>query len=251
MSENIKLLVSNLTKKFGEFCAVKDVSFGVRERSIHAVIGPNGAGKTTLFNCLAGRVLPTSGMIALNGLDVTKTPQHKRVQLGIARSFQITNIFQNLSVFENVRVGVQAKKKSGFRHFFADKSTFADVNEKTNQVLEYLRIDATRDMKAGELSHGYQRVLEIGMALASEPEVLLLDEPMAGLGVEDIGPVRDLIVELAKYRTVVLVEHNMNVVLAISDRVTVLCQGEVLAEGPPEVVRTDSRVQLAYLGIDA
>ena len=243
-----KLAATKLGMRFGGFVALRDVSLEVEERGIHALIGPNGAGKTTLFNCLTGTTLPSAGRIVFEGRDVTRLPPHRRARLGIARSFQVTNLFQNLSVFESLRLAAQAQSGVAAFDFLRPKERLTHAREVAERVLERLTLQAWRHVHAGELSHGQQRILEIGLALAGQPSTLLLDEPMAGMGVDDIETVKRLIVELGRDYTIVLIEHNMNVVLDVSRTISVMHQGSILAEGPPEVIRHNPEVRTAYLG---
>ncbi|MDA8249922.1 MAG: ABC transporter ATP-binding protein [Rhodospirillales bacterium] len=243
-----KLAVRDLGKRFGGFVALRDVSFTVEERGIHAVIGPNGAGKTTLFNCLTGTTLPSSGRVTFEGRDVTRLPPHRRARLGIARSFQVTNLFQNLTVFESLRLAAQAQTGLAAFDFLRPKERLTRARDVAEGVLRRLALRQWRNVRAGELSHGQQRILEIGLALAGEPSTLLLDEPMAGMGVDDIETVKRLIVELGGDHTIVLIEHNMNVVLDVSATISVMHQGSILAEGPPDAIRRHPEVRAAYLG---
>ena len=243
-----KLAASKLGKRFGGFVALRDVSLEVEERGIHALIGPNGAGKTTLFNCLTGTILPSAGRIVFEGRDVTRLPPHRRARLGIARSFQVTNLFQTLSVFESLRLAAQAQSGAASFDFLRPKERLMRARDVAERVLERLTLQAWRHMRAGELSHGQQRILEIGLALAGQPSTLLLDEPMAGMGVDDIETAKRLIVELGREYTIVLIEHNMNVVLDVSRTISVMHQGSILAEGPPEAIRRHPEVRAAYLG---
>jgi branched-chain amino acid transport system ATP-binding protein len=234
--------------RFGDFVALKDVSFDVKKGTVHSFIGPNGAGKTTLFNCLAGRIRPTTGRVVYQGEDITRVPVHKRVRLGIGRSFQVTNLFPELTVRESLRVAAQGQIAGASFRMFKPAETLKASVENAEAVMEKVGLQRWSGTKSGELSHGQQRRLEIGLALACSPNTLLLDEPTAGMGVDDIAAIKDLIVSLAGKLTIVLVEHNMNVVLNISDTVTVLQLGAVLAEGAPDSIKTDPRVKAAYLG---
>ncbi|MCL4767142.1 MAG: ABC transporter ATP-binding protein [Hyphomicrobiaceae bacterium] len=244
----MKLAAAGVSKRFGGFVALRDVSIQVRERTIHSVIGPNGAGKTTLFNCLTGVVPPTSGVVMFEGRDITRMSVHRRARCGMARSFQVTNLFQNLSVIEGLRLAAQAKTGLATFDFFRPKERLVRAMSDAESVLAQLSLERWRDIKAGELSHGQQRILEVGLALASGSSTLLLDEPTAGMGVDDIEIMKQLVVALSRDHTIVLIEHNMNVVLNISTTITVMHQGSVLVEGPPEVVRSHPDVKAAYLG---
>lgn len=230
---------------------MSELDLDIAGGSIHAVIGPNGAGKTTLFNALSGVRPPDTGTVLLAGRDVTRLPANRRVHLGMARSFQVTNIFPELTVAENIRVGVQAT--TGFTPwvFWRSPSRTPGEHDKVLQLLETVGLADRAGTRAGDLSHGAQRALEIGMALASDPRVVFLDEPLAGMGIDDVHRTKILIRSLAPQRTVVLIEHNMSVVLDISDRITVLAQGVKIAEGTPAEIRNDERVKEAYLGSSA
>ena len=231
--------------RFGDFCALSDVKLEVAPGTLHAVIGPNGAGKTTLFNVLTGRLAPTEGRVWLSGRDVTRLPAHRRVHLGMARSFQVTNIFPDLTVGENWRLADRAVRGCEPWVFWRGERRAA---AREAEALEEVGLVPQAHLRAGDLSHGAQRALEISMALAADPRILLLDEPLAGMGIDDIHRTKELIRALVPARTVVLIEHNMRVVLDISDRITVLAQGRPIAEGDPAAIRADARVRDAYLG---
>ena len=231
--------------RFGDFRALSEVALEVPAGSLHAVIGPNGAGKTTLFNVLTGRLAPSEGRIVLAGRDVTRLPAHRRVHLGMARSFQVTNIFADLTVAENLRLAVQAVSGAEPWVFWRARTP---AREKVQALLDQVGLAARAGGRAGDLSHGGQRALEIGMALAADPRIIFLDEPLAGMGIDDIHRTKELIHGLVPARTVVLIEHNMRVVLDISDRITVLAQGRPIAEGTPAMIRSDAAVRDAYLG---
>lgn len=239
----------HLTKYFGALPAVDDVSLQIRRNTLHAIIGPNGAGKTTFFNLLSGNLKPTSGRIFYNGKDLTRYPVHKMIHFGIGRSFQITNIFPNLTVHENIRLASQAMYKENFK-LLKDTNKLIDVEKRTLEVIERVGLTSQALLPARMLPHGDQRKLELGMILAPDPEVLLLDEPTAGMATEQVPELINLIQEIQKIgtKTVVLVEHNMNVVMRISDRITVMHQGKILAEGTPIEITTNKEVQTAYLG---
>lgn len=237
--------------RFGDFQAVSGVDLDVTAGAIHSVIGPNGAGKTTLFNALTGVRPPNEGTILFAGQDVARLSSHRRVRLGMARSFQVTNIFQDLTVAENLRLGVQAIAPRGGLVFWRSPAAETATMSKTEELLSLLGLEDRAGARAGDLSHGGQRALEIGMALASGPEIVFLDEPLAGMGIDDVFRMRALIRNLAPARTVLLVEHNMSVVLDISDRITVLAQGRKIAEGAPAEIRVDRAVRDAYLGASA
>jgi branched-chain amino acid transport system ATP-binding protein len=230
--------------RFGDFQALSGLSLSVEAGTIHSVIGPNGAGKTTLFNALSGVRPPTSGEVVFDGRVITRLPAHRRVGLGMARSFQVTNIFAELTVAENLRLAVQALSGTGAWVFWRGKAATPGLAA----LLGTVGLTARAGERAGDLSHGAQRALEIGMALASDPKLVFLDEPLAGMGIDDVAHTKALIRGLAPARTVVLIEHNMKVVLDISDRITVLAQGRRIAEGPPAAIRADPAVREAYLG---
>lgn len=234
--------------RFGDFQAVAGIALDVVKGRIHSVIGPNGAGKTTLFNALSGVLPPTTGSIEYEGRDITRLPSYRRVRLGMARSFQVTNIFQDLTVAENLRLGVQAVERGQAWEFWRSPQSNPRTRAKMEHLMEELGLTPSASMRAGDLSHGGQRTLEIGMALASDPRVLFLDEPLAGMGIDDVHQMKLLIAALAPARTVMLIEHNMSVVLDISHFITVLAQGRKIAEGVPAEVRVNAQVREAYLG---
>lgn len=249
MEDTILIETHHLTKYFGALAAVNDVSIKIRQNALHSIIGPNGAGKTTFFNLLSGNLKPTKGNIYFRGMDLTQQPIHKMVHLGIGRSFQITNIFPNLSVHENIRLASQAMEKGNF-NVFKNTQAMERCEERTREVIELVRLNKKALLPARTLPHGDQRKLELGMILAPDPEVLLLDEPTAGMAAEDVPEWIELIqgIHQAGNKTLVLVEHNMNVVMRISDVITVMHMGEVLAEGTPSEIALDKAVQTAYLG---
>jgi branched-chain amino acid transport system ATP-binding protein len=249
MSDEIIIETINLRKEFGALVAVDDVSLKVRRNTLHAIIGPNGAGKTTFFNLLSGNLEPTSGHVFYKGRDITHQPVHRTIHYGIGRSFQITNIFPNLTVFENVRLACQALGKDNFK-FWQAASVFRQYQERTWTVLERVGLKERALTPARALSHGDQRKLELGILLAPDSEVLLLDEPTAGMAAEQVPELIALIQEIQKTgnKTVMLVEHNMNVVMSVSDTITVMHLGRVLAEGTPSEITTNKEVQTAYLG---
>ena len=246
MLDGVLLRTERLTRAYGSLVAVSAVDVTVRRGELRSIIGPNGAGKTTFFRLISGETVPTSGRIWFDGADITGMPQHVTARLGIAKSYQITNIFPHLSVLENVRVAVQGHARSF--NFWSRADQLTDVRERAGAILKSVGLGAKTDVLAAHLSHGEKRHLELGIALASNPTLLLLDEPTAGMSAEETDATMRLIRELAVGRTVVLVEHKMKVVMGISDRITVLHQGQVLAEGTPEEIRANARVQQTYLG---
>ena len=249
MDSEIIFETINLRREFGALVAVDDVSIKVRKNSLHAIIGPNGAGKTTFFNLLSGNIEPTHGKVIFKGRDITHQPVHRTIHFGIGRSFQISNIFPNLTVFENIRLACQALGTDNFK-FWRAASAFKKNEERTWEVLERVGLRERAQNFARTLPHGDQRKLELGMILAPDPEVLLLDEPTAGMAAEQVPELIALIQEIQQTgdKTVMLVEHNMNVVMSVSDRITVMHQGAVLAEGKPSEIAADEAVQTAYLG---
>ena len=249
MDSEIIFETKNLTKQFGALVAVDDVSMQVRKNSLHAIIGPNGAGKTTFFNLLSGNIEPTSGKVIFKGRDITHQPVHRTIHYGIGRSFQITNIFPNLTVFENIRLAAQALGRDNFK-FWQSASRYKEYETRTLEVIEKVGLKDRTQTLARTLPHGDQRKLELGIILAPDPEVLLLDEPTAGMAAEQVPELIALIqgIQKAGNKTVMLVEHNMNVVMSVSDTITVMHLGKVLAEGSPSEIAANKEVQTAYLG---
>src|SRR5437868_4434208 len=236
-----------LTKEFKGFVAVDNVSLKVKRGSIHALIGPNGAGKTTTFNLLTKFLQPTQGTILFNGHDITRDRPADVARRGIIRSFQISAVFPNLSVLENVRVALQRSLHTSF-HFWKRERTLEVLNARAMALLERVGLEKLAAVNAGELAYGRKRTLEIATTLAMEPELMLLDEPTAGMGHEDVARVKDLIKEVAVGRTVLMVEHNMSVVSGICDTITVMQRGPVLAEGRYAQVSANPQVIEAYMG---
>ena len=241
------LRMSGMRKSFAGFMAVSGVSLDVRRGSIHALIGPNGAGKTTLFNLATKFLAPTGGSIFFNGCDITALPPAAVARLGMARSFQISAVFPSMSARENVRVALQAARADGYA-FWRHEKALRTLDARADRLLEDVGLADLRHRKAAELAYGQRRALEIATTLALEPELLLLDEPTAGMGHEDVGRTAALIRRVARERTVLMVEHNLSVVADLCDTITVLARGEVLAEGAYAEVARDPAVMQAYLG---
>lgn len=241
------LQTRGLTMEFHGFVAVCNVDLNVRRHTIHALIGPNGAGKTTCFNLLTKFLIPTGGSIVFNGRDVTRTGPAAMARLGMVRSFQISSIFSHLTVIENVRMALQRKLGTSF-HFWKPKRSLYPLHVRADELIELVGLETYRDTLAGDLSYGRKRVLELATTLALDPELLLLDEPMAGLGHEDIGRVTELVRRVSEGRTVLMVEHNLDVVSDLSDTITVLTRGSILAEGDYASVSQNPAVREAYIG---
>ena len=235
-----------LTKRFGAFTALSGVSVGIRAGALTSVIGPNGAGKSTFFNLVSGALAPSAGEILFEGRAITGTKQHRFAALGIAKSFQITNVFPQLTALENVRVAAQALA-AGLDPWHP-RARLQGLVEQAHALLATVGLADRATARAATLAHGQQRALEIAMALASRPRLLLMDEPTAGMSPEETRTVMDLILRLATERTVVLVEHKMKLVMGISDRLLVLHHGELLAEGTPDDIRANDEVRRVYLG---
>ncbi len=246
MSDYI-LETHGLTKEFAGFSAVSDVNLQVRRHTIHALIGPNGAGKTTCFNLLTKFLRPSKGKIIYNGEDITEMKPADVARLGLVRSFQISAVFPNLTALENVRVALQREHGESF-DFWRSKSVLNRFNERARALLDDVGLSAFADIRAAEMPYGRKRALEIATTLALEPELMLLDEPMAGMGHEDIDKIAALIKRIAADHTILMVEHNLNVVSNLSDKITVLTRGQILAEGDYATLTQDERVREAYLG---
>ncbi|CEJ13418.1 Lipopolysaccharide export system ATP-binding protein LptB [bacterium YEK0313] len=235
--------------EFAGFRAVDGVSLSVGKGSIHALIGPNGAGKTTCFNLITRFLTPTSGRILFNGRDVTAMPPAAIARQGLVRSFQISSIFPGLSVNQNVCIALQSRRRRLFQFWRSDRS-LADLAAEADALLDHVGLLDHRDTRAALLSYGRKRALELATTLALDPQVLLLDEPMAGMSPEDVVRITALIQRIRHGRTILMVEHNLSVVAALCDRITVLARGKVLAEGDYRTVAADPRVQEAYIGAD-
>ena len=240
------LEVENVTKRFGNFVALNQVSVAFQPGKLTAIIGPNGAGKSTFFNVVSGLFAPTEGRIRFQGRDITGLAQHEFARIGIAKSFQITNVFKQLSAHENVRVAAQMRA-SRFA-LLRPRDSMKALIEQADALLERVGLAALRNKTAADLAHGQQRALEIAMALASDPLLLLMDEPTAGMSPEETVVMMRLIVELSQERTLVLVEHKMKLVMGLCERLIVLHHGEFLAEGTPDEIRNNSDVRRVYLG---
>jgi len=247
MSDDYILQTIGLTKTFAGFTAVNKVDLNVRRGTIHALIGPNGAGKTTCFNLITKFLQPSGGKILYKGRDITRIKPHAVARLGLVRSFQISAVFPHLSVLENVRVALQRTLGTSY-HFWRPESSVEVLNGRAVDLLDAVGVKPFAKLPAVELPYGRKRALEIATTLALDPEMLLLDEPMAGMGAEDIQRTSALIRRVAKDRTVLMVEHNLSVVADLSDRITVLARGEVLAEGSYPEVSENPQVIEAYMG---
>ena len=239
--------VRRLQKRFGGVVATDDVTLEVEPGEVHALIGPNGAGKTTLIAQLSGALRPDTGQILFNGADVTRTSSSQRVRQGLARSYQITSIFRRFTVLDNVALSVQARSGSSLS-FWRPLSAEAALFDEARAMLEQVGLAARADELAGNLAHGEQRQLEVGLALATKPKLLLLDEPMAGMGPEESERMIELIGKIRGAVTVLLVEHDMDAVFRLADRLSVLVQGRVIATGSPDEIKSNPEVKKAYLG---
>jgi len=247
MATDTILETNGLTKEFKGFVAVKNVALRIRRGSIHALIGPNGAGKTTCFNLLTHFLTPTRGQIFFNGSEITGSPPSRIARKGLVRSFQISAVFPHLTVLENVRIALQRKRGHSFDFWRAER-TLHQLDDRARGLIEDVGLSSFEKTAAGELAYGRKRALEIATTLALDPEMMLLDEPMAGMGHEDIDRVAALIKRVSANRTILMVEHNLSVVSTLSDFITVLARGEVLAEGKYAEVSSHPAVIEAYLG---
>ncbi|HZH53455.1 MAG TPA: ABC transporter ATP-binding protein [Microvirga sp.] len=243
------LSATGLTMEFRGFVAVNNVTLSVNEGTIHALIGPNGAGKTTVFNLLTKFLTPTRGQISFRGSDITALKPAEVARLGLVRSFQISAVFPHLTVLDNVRVALQRPAELATQ-FWRPSSVLSTLNDRAMSLIDAVGLSSYAHLPAIELPYGRKRALEIATTLALDPAMLLLDEPMAGMGHEDIGRITDLIRRIARDRTVLMVEHNLNVVADLCDRVTVLARGEILADGTYDTVSADPRVREAYMGTE-
>ena len=243
------LEINNVTKRFGNLVAVRDVSLTVGKGELCAIIGPNGAGKTTFFNLISGYFPPTSGTIIFDGQDITRLSTHERVWRGMARTFQITEIFPELTVFENVRIATEVAGGYRLRPWIS-RAEAGKIDHSVEATLKLVSLESKADRLVGELSHGDQRAAEIAMALALRPHLLLLDEPTAGMGDQETFQITQLVRRLHRneHYSIVLIEHDMRVVFNLADRICVLDQGRMLAQGTPREIAANESVQAAYLG---
>ena len=250
MSETIVLEAEHIVKVFGGVRAVDDVSLRVREGTIHALIGPNGAGKTTFFNAISGFAFPERGTVTFRGTNVTRTTNWRRVAMGMGRTFQTPSLFPELTVDDNVRLGVRAHAKQAFRLRAPGGEAKASVDRRVDELLGFVNLAAQRTRPVAELAHGSQRLCEIAMSLSTDPVLVLLDEPMAGLAEAETDRIMRVIRDLRERLglTVLFVEHNMRVVLSLAERITVLDRGQLLAEGTPDEIAANEAVRSAYLG---
>jgi branched-chain amino acid transport system ATP-binding protein len=245
------LETDDLTKQFGELTAVDHVDFEVPDGEFRSVIGPNGAGKTTLFNLITGAMRPSAGRVVFDGTDITSLAPHERVRRGLGRSFQITNVFGGLSVRENVRLAAQSVFDDSISRrdqMLRNKETFEDIADHTTDVLDRIGLREMASARAETLAYGDKRRLEIGIVLATDPALVMLDEPTAGMGTEETQATIDLVDDVLADRTLVLIEHDIDLVMEVSDTITVLTRGQVLAEGSPAEITADEAVREAYLG---
>jgi branched-chain amino acid transport system ATP-binding protein len=247
VSTGALLEVAGLTKRFGGVLASDAISLAVPEGELHAVIGPNGAGKTTMIGQLTGEIAPDSGRVKFDGRDITTLPVERRSRLGLARSFQITSLFLDFTVLDNVALAVQAQSGHSFRFWRAARCE-AVLREPARIALDRVGLAARADAPAADLSHGERRQLEIAMALAGRPRLLLLDEPMAGMGLEESARLVEMLRQLKGSLTILLIEHDMDAVFALADRISVLVYGRIIASGAAAAIRTDAAVRQAYLG---
>jgi branched-chain amino acid transport system ATP-binding protein len=245
--DNTLLRIKDIYKDFSGLKVLEGVDIGIKPRERHAVIGPNGAGKTTLFNIISGRFKPSAGSIVFKDQDITGKAPHHLNRMGIARSFQITNVFQEITVFDNILSGVRCHQ--GLRYnFFKRPSQVEGITRKTEKIIEEVGLTDVSNVPASALSYGRQRALEIGITLSTDPELILLDEPTAGMTREETAGAIKMIDRVIAGRTLVIIEHDMDVVFSLADTISVLHYGSILASGTPEVIKNDQRVKDAYLG---
>ena len=240
------LEVKSVSRNFGKFQALHNITASFRSGELTAIIGPNGAGKSTFFNVISGGLAPSEGQIQYEGRDITRLAQHDYARIGIAKSFQITNVFKHLSTHENVRVSLQMQTSR--YQIFRSRDAYRELSERADVLLARVGLADSRTKLAGDLAHGQQRSLEVAMALACEPKLLLMDEPTAGMSPEETLVMMGLITTLAKERTIILVEHKMKLVMKLCNRLLVLHHGELLAEGTPDDIRSNADVKRVYLG---
>lgn len=241
------LALRDIHKDFSGVKVIQGVDLEIAEGERHAIIGPNGAGKTTLMNIITGKYAPSRGTVFFHGSDITKSRPYQRARVGIGRCFQIINVFWEMTVFENIRNGVLAQRGNhwSMRHRI---SRMQDVNEKSEEIVELFGLQSARNQVAAALPYGMQRSLEIALALSGDPKLVILDEPAAGISAEETRSLTDLITRTVTGRTLILIEHDMDVVFAVADRISVLHYGEIISQGPPDEVRADEKVKEVYLG---
>ncbi len=241
------LQINSVDKDFSGLQVLLGINLAVGHGERHAIIGPNGAGKSTLFNVITGKHRVSNGQILFKDQDITNWPPHKVSRVGLARSFQVTNIFPNMTVYENIRNVIVSKKRMRF-NMFTSLGSIEDLDAETRAVLETIGLETSSDTPAGELAYGHQRALEIGLALAMDPELILLDEPTAGMTTEETRDAVKLIERITVGKTLIIIEHDMDVVFSISDRISVLYYGKILATGTAEEIKESQEVKKAYLG---
>jgi len=241
------LEISNLSKQFGGVKATDNITLSIETNEIHAVIGPNGAGKTTLVSQLSGGLQPDGGTIRFQGQDITSLPTFKRSALGLARSFQITSLIMSMSVLDNIALGVQAHRGHSFK-FWKPARSIESLRTRAVEILEQIELVDRADSKVSALSHGERRQVEIAVALATDPVLLLLDEPMAGMGASESAQMVEILKRMKGEKTIVLIEHDMDAVFALADRISVLVYGQIIATGSPDEIRQNEDVRRAYLG---
>jgi branched-chain amino acid transport system ATP-binding protein len=246
MSTTPILEVNAVSRYFGKFQALHNISTRFYSGELTAIIGPNGAGKSTFFNVISGGIPPTQGQVLFEGRDTTHLAQHDYARMGIAKSFQITNVFKQLSAHENVRVALQMQ--SARYQIFKPRNSYGELNDRTDALLLRVGLQDSRNKLAGDMAHGQQRSLEVAMALACSPKLLLMDEPTAGMSPQETVVMMDLITQLATERTIILVEHKMKLVMGLCKRLLVLHHGELLAEGTPDEIKSNAEVKRVYLG---
>lgn len=239
------LEANHITKRFGNFEALNDLTWTVEEGQTKAIIGPNGAGKTTFLNCLSGELEPTTGSITHNGIDITGKKPHEIVRAGLAKTYQINNLFDELSAFENIRLAVQARDTQ--LDFYTRVSELTDINKRTEEIIDKVGLADKKEWPPEELSHGDQRKVEIGLTLGTDPDVIILDEPTAGMSATEREEMIDLFEELAESRTLVITEHDIELIMEVADTITVLHQGSIIAEGEPSEIQQDAEVRRVYI----